>query len=123
MAIKARLLASGFSAEEARNIGGGVTDNLTGGGASQAAATLLPDDVNVCRTAGSGYFILRPDLTPGDTQVVVNATAATIAVYPPVGGRINPPAGALNAAYSISSGYSGVFFCLNGLDFSRIVYA
>lgn len=119
MAIKSKLMGLGMSALQAQVAVGTVTSGLTGGGASQATATLLSDDVNVCVTAGAGYFVLRGDLTAGDTQTLVNYSGSTVSVLPPAGGKINN--GAVNAAASQNSPVTAVFTCLDGVNFARVL--
>ena len=126
MTQKAFLTGSGVAGQAAQRIVGGVTGSSTAGltatGSTQATALPISDDINVVTTAAASTgVILRNDLSQGDSQAVVNYGANTLAVYPPVGGKINNAAA--NAASNLATLKAGVFVSIDGINFFTVVSA
>lgn len=117
MPLRSLLMHAGFSAEQAIQICGGTQLSLISAGTTQLTAAQLPNSVNVFGTVGaSSGCILRNDLSVGEEQIVVNATATTLSIYPPVGGSIN--GGSVNAAITLVGNKRADFICtLSGLNF------
>lgn len=57
----------------------------------------------------------------GDTRIVVNATAGNIKVYPNSGAQIN--SGGANAAVTLASGKSEIFFAQSGTQWRTLLSA
>lgn len=120
MSIKAKLTGSGTAPLAALNITGTVTTSLTSTGSTQATALLITDDINVVTTTASSTGVrLFEGLSAGDRQEVVNYGANALAVYPPVGGKINN--GTLNASVSLAANKAGRFTCIDSLNFFYVI--
>lgn len=100
--------------------------NTTNTQAAAVANQTLPGGVNIITTMAANSMAALPAL-PGGSMVVVTSTVATntLAIFPPVGGRIsatNLP-GTLNASVLMAAQGQAVFMALgtsNGADFHRI---
>jgi len=123
MTIKRNAMGVGTPGLQAGALIGGVSDNLTATGSTQAGALLLSlsSDQFVTTTASGTGVILPPgngngdQLAPGDLIRVFNYGANTLLVYPPVGGKIQN--GSTNAGFSIATLKGAEFVNRNGLDF------
>lgn len=84
----------------------GLTAKAGGG---QSGATALNLGINRVSTVGTaGDSLILPSYSGGLVLMVVNATATSMNVFPPVGGTVN--ALSANAAYAIAAGKTVVFF-------------
>jgi hypothetical protein len=101
MALQARLVASGLSAQNAAAIQGTVGNTLTATGTTQGTALALPGDVNRFTTVGANSGTILPAMNPGDAAIIFNGGANALSVYPPTGGQIN--AVGANTAYSVAT--------------------
>jgi hypothetical protein len=89
------LLGSGLGA----SIQTGITASAT---ETQVGATGLVATFNVVSTAGATDAVRLRDLEVGEIQVIKNATAVAIQVFPPTGRTIN--GGAADAADAVNMG-------------------
>lgn len=81
-----------------------VVGSLAAAGTTQGTATALQKHMNVVTTAtgGSADGVITPTLNPGEEMWVVNASAATVKVYPVSGAAFN--ALAANTSISLTTG-------------------
>jgi hypothetical protein len=78
-----------------------VATGLVATGASQGTALALTADINMFATVAAGTGAILPALNPCDVSTVFNGGANALALYPPVGAKING-LGA-NAAYNVAT--------------------
>ena len=78
-------------------------------GTTQAAATLLSNDFNFITTGTGGVRL--PNVQPGQSIYVFNATTATINVYPSTGGTINSLG--VNVPFPLVAGFGQIFVCVS----------
>lgn len=121
MPLRQNLIGSGASTELSKHICGAGPAAISAAGNSQATATPLADAVNVVSTVSASQgVILRGDLNRGEEQTVINTSATTLAVYPPVGGTIN--GGSANASVNLLANKRADFMCvLPGLNFTSVI--
>lgn len=95
----------------------------TAAGTTQATAAAITSDITVFTTVALNAGAILPAATAAgaDDFFVVNAGANALAVYPPVGGKIN--AGATNAAVSIPVGKSAHIVYAGGVQWVAVVSA
>lgn len=122
MAIKARVLASGNSAQSATNIVGDaeLAASATGnaiGDAYQISAIVT----NFTTVASSTGAIVPADMTPGDQIYVYNAGAQTLSIYPRSGESINN--GSASAAYSLAANKGCCIFKRSATAYGAILTA
>lgn len=124
MTIKKNAIGLGTPGQTAGALIGGVANNITATGSSQATAALLSMTSNNVVTVGAGStgVILPPgngagdQLQGGDWIRVSNYVSGNaINVYPPLGGKIQN--GSLNAAFSVGALKTAEFTCIDGLNF------
>lgn len=123
MTIKRNATGVGTAPAQASSLIGGVSDNFTATGSTQATAALVPITSNIFVTVGAAStgVILPPgngtgdSLAAGDWIRVYNYTGNSILVYPPLGGKLAN--GSANAGVTIANTKAGEFLCRNGLDF------
>ena len=84
-----------------------VADNLTAIGSTQVTAYESSTAILRFTTVAAGTGVLLDNGSRGDTQLIVNDGANTLAVYPPVGNAIGTAS--TNAAYSLAAGEVGFF--------------
>ena len=67
-----------------------VGTGISAAGTTQATATELINGINYVSTVASGSGVtLSPNATPGGFQLIYNAGANALTVYPPSGAKIN----------------------------------
>lgn len=116
MTIKTSLTGSGIAPLAAISVVGVVANTLTATGTTQTTALALTADVNIVTTAAASTGVVLPStLSAGDEIWVVNYGANSLAVYPPVGGKINN--GTLNASISVSTNATVLLKCIDNLNF------
>lgn len=126
MAIKSKLTGLGVAPAAAAAIAGTVANSLTATGSTQATALLLSqDDIQiVTTTASSTGVILLPGVSTtaanpysaGDCVTIANYGAQTLTVYPPTGGKIAN--GSANSGVSVSANKTGVFTCIDSINWT-----
>jgi arabinogalactan endo-1,4-beta-galactosidase len=122
MPIIKHLMGTGIAAATAQHIVGTISNNLTATGTTQGTALQLSDVINIVTTApaSSGVLLWTAGyVSAGDTQTVVNYGANALAIYPPVGGKLNN--GTVNAAVSLAVGSKAVCTCIDGLNYFVMV--
>jgi hypothetical protein len=83
-------MRGGVSAGAAQAINGNAAIvNYSAAGTTQGTATAIVADTNIITTAASGAGVILYAGMPGDSQLVYNADADDIKVYPPSGAAIN----------------------------------
>ena len=101
MALSKDVMGGGFSAGQAKALGGNYNAITATGSAQTDAATLSASNCVVASADGTKGVILTGDV--GDDVTVFNNSASTLKVYPNVGAAIAVPAtglGTLNASYA-----------------------
>lgn len=101
MALAKEVMGGGFSAGQAKALGGGYQAVTATGSTQTDAATLSSSNCVVASADGTKGVILNGDV--GDSVTVFNNSASTLKVYPNTGAAIAVPAtglGSANAAYS-----------------------
>ncbi len=90
-------------------------------GGTQAAAVQLNGTNNVVTiTATNGDSVKMPNLTATNVEILVaNKGTATLSVYPQKGGNIN--GGAVDAAFSITTGHATKFISIGNNNYTAIV--
>ena len=83
MALALDVVKGGFSAGQARAIGGQVQSAVSAAGTTISDATALTASINVVTTTGSGAGVKLPDCEIGDSIEVLNSGANSLTVYPP----------------------------------------
>lgn len=78
-----------------------VATGLVATGASQGTALALTADISMFGTVAAGTGAILPALNPCDVSTVFNGGANALALYPPVGAKINGLAP--NAAYAVAT--------------------
>ncbi len=97
MTFRQHCMGSGMSAAAAGSAVGGVNATVVGAGTTRTDATLLPmvSVISVLTAANNSGVILAPGngtgdgFGVGDYQVIYNADANTLLLYPPTGGSLN----------------------------------
>lgn len=88
MALAKDVMGGGFSAVAAQAINGAVASSVSAAGTGQSDATLLKASINYVSTVASGAGVQLYDGVIGDSQIVHNAGANALTVYPPSGDSI-----------------------------------
>ena len=84
MALALELVRGGFSANQARSVGGQVQAAVSGAGTTISDATALTAGVNIVTTCASGAGVKLMDMQIGDSQEILNLVSANACtVYPP----------------------------------------
>lgn len=117
MAIQREIQSAGLSALACQAITGSQSLTVTAAGATQATATALSSATNIVTTCALGANgVILPVNQPGDSIIVSNVTAATLYVYPPVGGAL---AGAtINQPYALAPNTTEDFLQTSALNYS-----
>ena len=110
-------MQSQFSAQQVAGIVGSQNNALTAAGTTQATATVAGSQYNRVTTAGAAGAPFAGVILPiskgvGDEVEVVNVTTVNIAVYPPVGGKLN--GNAVNVPLIMAPLRCHTFFCVDG---------
>lgn len=99
------MIGAGISPQQAQSLLGLTVIGLTAAGNSQATAKAITGDVIVLTTVAASTGVILPassdEIVPSDRMLVANYGANALAIYPPVGGKINN--GAANAAISLAA--------------------
>jgi hypothetical protein len=89
MAKVANLTGSGIAGGAAQSIVGRVSLAQAAVGASQGALTVVNDIVQYSTSTASNGPTLSATAAPGDTVTIVNGSANTINIWPPIGKSID----------------------------------
>lgn len=89
MPLSMNIMGGGFSAGQARAIGGTVNQSVAAAGTTQATATDVTGDNLTVTSGGSGTGIQLYAGNAGDSQLVYNAQLVAVNVYPANGSKIN----------------------------------
>lgn len=84
-----KLFGSGLNTLSVSAIVNDVGDGLSAAGTDQSGATSLTNALNYVSTVASGAGVILYAGSTGDCQLVYNAGANALRVYPPSGARIN----------------------------------
>lgn len=101
MALAKEVMGGGFSAGQAKALGGNYVAVTATGSSQSDAAQLTASNCVVASADGTKGVILTCDV--GDSQWVFNNSGSTLKVYPQTGAAIAVPGtglGSANAAYS-----------------------
>lgn len=84
MATARDIMKGGFSAGQAKAIGGQVNSGVSAAGTTISDATALVSSVNVVTTVAASSGVLLPNVEIGDEVEVFNNTSTNaVTVYPP----------------------------------------
>lgn len=127
---KARLSGLGVATQLATFMAGGtVTNTLTATGSASTDALLVTDDINIFTTTASSTGAILPPgngtvpvLGAGDAIVIANHGANTLKVYPPAGFKLNNGT-ATTGSLNVATLKTGIFFCIDGSNWTGIVGA
>lgn len=101
MTITRNLMGVGLPASAASVITGTVADDLTSTGTNQATALLISNDTSIFYTVPSGSGCILPMGSKNDEYLIINDSATTLNIYPPVGGTVG--GGAANTPFALPS--------------------
>jgi len=102
-----------------RSVQNGITAFATGG---QASATPLTKDINRVTTVATADDSVRlPVAVPGMSITVINASAASMDVFPTTGAAID--GGTANAALAVAAGGVVTFHCAVALQWNAVISA
>lgn len=107
MALARNIMGGGFSAGQAVAINGNIASAVSAAGTTQGTATALRADVNFLTTVAASSGAILASCQPGDSQIVYNAGANTLTVYPDSGSRIN--GGSTNVGVSLATNTACVY--------------
>ena len=102
MATAKEVMGGGFSAGQAKALGGGYS-TLAATGSAQGDAALVTASMTVVSAADGTKGVILPAGEVGDEIWVFNNSGSTLKVYPPTGSAIAVPGtglGSANAAFS-----------------------
>lgn len=100
MATSNELMAVGFAALAAPVVAGGTYAALTGAGTTTADAATIKSTIVYATGANNSGIKLKTGVV-GDTYHILNASANTLKLYPPTGGKLND--GSSDAEISITT--------------------
>lgn len=106
----------------ARTLGGVAT--IAAAGSDQATGTAVTAGLTIVSTAtgtSADGVRLPANHGIGETITIVNATAVTVDVFPPVGGAIN--GGTVNVHKGLVSNMSGIYVSLGSDNWGAILSA
>jgi len=121
MTTTVNLMGSGSSGLSAEAITGIISLSQTASGSAQGSQT-LPTDIVVYSTSTASYGpTLSAISQSGDSYIVVNNTANSINVWPPVGFKIGTAA--TNAALAVAGGKTAKFYALGDGNYASLLSA
>lgn len=103
---------------------GELTTSASGAGTNQSTATAITTANTVFTTvaAGTGGRLpVTPTVSANDRLHVANHGANTLALYPPVGGKLGTAS--TNVPALIAPGKAADFFCIDGTNYSALLSA
>ena len=121
MTTTVNLMGSGSSGLNAEAITGIISLAQTATGASQGSLTLPSDIVVYSTSTASNGPTLPATAGSGDSYIVVNNTANSINVWPPVGFKIGT--GSTNAALAVGAGKACKFYALGDGNYAALLSA
>jgi len=121
MTTTVNLMGSGSSGLSAEAITGIITLAQTATGASQGSLTLPTDIVVYSTSTAANGPTLSATAQSGDSFIVVNNTANSINVWPPVGFKIGT--GSTNAALAVAGGKTAKFYALGDGNYASLLSA
>jgi len=101
MALSKDLMGGGFSAGQARAVGGNYASPAAAGTTQATATTITASNNVVTGASGTNGVVLSGNV--GDSVEIFNSSASSLLVYPDSGAAIAVPgtgAGTANAAYT-----------------------
>jgi len=121
MTTTVNLMGSGSSGLSAEAITGIISLSQTASGSAQGSQT-LPTDIVVYSSSTASYGpTLVATAQSGDSYIVVNNTANSINVWPPVGYKIGT--GSTNAASAVGAGKTAKFYALGDGNYAVLLSA
>lgn len=121
MTTTVNLMGSGSSGLNAEAITGIISLAQTASGSAQGSQT-MPTDIVVYSTSTASYGpTLLATAQSGDSFIVVNNTANSMNVWPPVGYKIGT--GSTNAALAVAGGKTAKFYALGDGNYAALLSA
>ena len=121
MTTTVNLMGSGSSGLNAEAITGIITLAQTATGASQGALTMPTDIVVYSTSTAANGPTLSATAQSGDSFIVINNTANSINVWPPVGYKIGT--GSTDAAKAVGAGKVCTFYALGDGNYAALLSA
>lgn len=121
MALSREVIGGGFSAGQAKALGGSSNTSLASAGSTQTDATLIKSSIVIVTGADGTKGVILPAVPVGDSILVVNNAGSTLKVYPPTGAAITVPGtglGSANAAYSHTTFAVAEYFCVSSTQWA-----
>lgn len=118
MALGAQLNANLGSAA-ALAVLGSLAATVSAAGTNQSTATVLSACNNVVTTVGAGSGVrlpVTPTVSANDRLHVANHGANTLAVYPPIGGKLSN--NTANVPAMLAPTKCADFFCIDGTNYT-----
>lgn len=125
MALAKELMGGGFSAGQARVVGGQYA-SIVAAGSVQGDGTAIGASMVVVASADGTKGVTLPATQVGDEIWVFNNSASTLKVYPPVGAAIavvGTGLGTANSAFSQLTYKTTVYKCLTPTQLLAITSA
>lgn len=114
MAFATEVMGAGFSAGQARALGGQYA-SVSAAGSAQSDGTVISAGMNVVAGADGTKGVTLKAAQPGDSCWIFNNSGSTLKVYPPSGAAIavnGTGLGSANAAFSHLTYKSAIYKCL-----------
>lgn len=89
MSLATDIVQGGFSAGQAKAIGGQVNATVTAAGSSRTDATLIKATNTICSTVAASTGVILPTAEIGSDVWIYNAGANALTIYPHTDGTIN----------------------------------
>ena len=121
MTTTVNLMGSGSSGLNAEAITGIISLAQTATGASQGSLTLPTDIVVYSTSTAANGPTLSATAQSGDSFIVINNTANSINVWPPVGFKIGT--GSTDAAKAVGAGKVCTFYALGDGNYAALLSA
>ncbi len=120
-ALSREIVGGGFSAGQARALGGGVNTSVASAGSVQGDATLIKTSNVIVTGADGTKGVILPAVPVGDGCLIINNSASTLKVYPPTGAAIAVPGtslGTANTSYAHTTFAVAEYFCLSATQWA-----
>ena len=122
MALAQNIMAGGFSSGQAKAINGRIASTVSAAGTVITDATDLLADISKVSTVASGAGVQLANGEIGDSQIVYNAGANTLKVYPDTStNAINQIAA--GGAHSLATNTACVYYKLSTTQWVAMVSA
>ncbi len=101
MATAVDIMGGGFSAGQAKAIGGQSSDTFSAAGTTQGTAAAIKSSITIITTCSNNAGVIMPNSSHKDSFWIYNGTANTCIVYPPTSAQFNDVA--VNSGITLAS--------------------